>query len=107
MTERPRHTPGPYEDYFEGRTIVVGDTATHTDLAEFFYEGEHTVSTSREEAEANARLFIAAPDLLDALADMQAGWRYIRAFHGDLAGVGWDRCEDNATKSIAKARGEA
>lgn len=60
-------TPGPYEDYFEGRTIIVGDAATQTDLAEFFYCDEHTVSTTREEAEANALLFMAAPGLLAAL----------------------------------------
>lgn len=61
------HTPGPYELYSEGRTIIVGDAATHTDLAEFFYRDEHTVSTSREEAEANARLFMAGRDMLAAL----------------------------------------
>lgn len=65
-------TPGPYELYAEGHTIVVGDVATHTDLAEFFHEGEHTVSTSREEAEANARLFIAAPSLLAACKGLAA-----------------------------------
>lgn len=60
-------TPGPYELYDYGTTIVVGDVATHTDLAEFFYADEHTVSTMRDEALANAKLFRAAPDLLLAL----------------------------------------
>ena len=31
-----------------------------------------------------------------ALDDMYAGWRYIRQHHGDLYGVGWDRCETDA-----------
>ncbi|MFO0447482.1 MAG: hypothetical protein ACK52I_02125 [Pseudomonadota bacterium] len=31
---------------------------------------------------------------LEALRDMYAGWQYIRSFHGDLYGVGWDRCDE-------------
>lgn len=88
-------TPGPYELYSEGRTIVVGDVATHTDLAEFFYDGEHTVSTTRDEALANASRFMAAEDMLAALlwlkpyAELQVrkypdgeeigGWRMVLA----------------------------
>ena len=30
---------------------------------------------------------------IGALADILGGWRYIRQSHGDLYGVGWDRCE--------------
>lgn len=58
-------------------------------------------------AEANARLVAAAPDLHEAAADALAGWRYIRQFHGDLPGVGWDRVEQALTAALAKVRGKA
>lgn len=67
-------TPGPYELYSEGRTIVVGDVATHTDLAEFFYCDEHTVSTTRDEALANASRFMAASALLAACKALNRSW---------------------------------
>lgn len=35
-----------------------------------------------------------------ALFDMRAGWRYIRSVHGDLAGVGWERCEQSSTAAL-------
>lgn len=54
---------------------------------------------------ANAILMAAAPDLLAALGDMLSGWRYVRAEHGDLYGVGWDRAEEIAAAAIAKATG--
>jgi hypothetical protein len=57
------------------------------------------------EAEANADLLSAAPDLLAAAEDALAGWNYIRAAHGDLYGVGWDRVEKALSAAIAKARG--
>lgn len=55
---------------------------------------------------ANAYLISATPQLLEALKDMLAGWRYIRQTHGDLYGVGWDRCEQLANDAIAKTTGE-
>lgn len=39
--------------------------------------------------------------LREALTDMLSGWRYIRQNHGDLYGVGWDRCEDAARAALA------
>jgi hypothetical protein len=57
--------------------------------------------------EENAHLIAAAPDLLAALEDMLAGWKYIRESHGDIYGVGWDRAQDNAAAAIARARGES
>lgn len=62
-----RHTPGPYTDCFEGNTVLVVGGPHNDDLAEFFHYDEATVSVTREEAEANARLFIAASDLLLAV----------------------------------------
>lgn len=59
-----------------------------------------------QEAEANARLIAASPTLLEALEDMLSGWRYIREQHGDLYGVGWDRCEQAARAAITLATGK-
>jgi len=55
------------------------------------------------EATANARLIAAAPDGLKAAQDALAGWRYIRAHHGEIYGVGWDRVEEKLAAFIAKA----
>lgn len=55
------------------------------------------------EAEANARLIAAAPDLLEACKDLLSGWMYIRKVHGDLYGVGWDRAQQKAIDAIAAA----
>ncbi|MCK7258053.1 hypothetical protein L8O18_06180 [Enterobacter asburiae] len=55
---------------------------------------------------ANANLIAGAPDLLEALQDMLSGWKHIRAMHGDLYGIGWDRAQDKAQAAISKALGE-
>ena len=39
-----------------------------------------------------------------ALTDMLSGWRYIRRVHGELSGVGWERCEQMATAALAPER---
>jgi len=44
-------------------------------------------------------------ELKEALRDMNAGWDYIRRTHGDLYGVGWDRCEEKASAALAKCEG--
>ena len=41
-----------------------------------------------------------------ALADMLAGWRYIRQSHGDLYGVGWDRAQEKAEKALGLQPGQ-
>jgi len=38
--------------------------------------------------------------LRGALADMHAGWRYIRLHYGDLSGVGWERCDAAARAAL-------
>lgn len=50
----------------------------------------------------DTKLIAAAPELADALTDMLNGWRYIRAVHGDLPGVGWDRAQQKAETVLAK-----
>lgn len=54
------HTPGPYQECFEGNSIIVSGGPNNDDIAEFFYRDEATVSISRKEAESNARLLIAS-----------------------------------------------
>ena len=44
-------------------------------------------------------------ELVAALADLLSGWRYIRTYHGDLSGVGWDRAQQRAEAALAKAHG--
>lgn len=105
------HTPGPWvvknlepstigHDWVDGpdrRGIAVcGDVVGN---------GPHGYcqSVDTDEIAANALLIAAAPDLLDALEDMAAGWRYIRKHYGDLPGVGWDRAQFAAEAAIAKA----
>ena len=41
---------------------------------------------------------------LEALKDMNCGWRYIRESHGDLYGVGWDRSQEKADDAIEALR---
>lgn len=61
----------------------------------------------RKENEAEdyvtAGMLSAMPEMVDALTDMLSGWRYIRETHGDLYGVGWDRCEKAAEDALRKA----
>ena len=39
-------------------------------------------------------------ELEAAASDALSGWMYIRANHGDLYGVGWERVEDALTKAL-------
>ena len=41
---------------------------------------------------------------VEALEDMNCGWKYIREVHGDLYGVGWDRAQGKADDAITALR---
>lgn len=88
-------TPGPWtgKDMFRGVVLSGEGLSLSCGLAS-------------KEAKANGKLALAAPDLLEALQDLLSGWKYIRAQHGDLYGVGWDRAQDKAQAAISKALGE-
>jgi hypothetical protein len=79
----------------------------------------------REVEIANSQLIAAAPTMLtllesqaatiaeledelaglrNAATDAYYGWRYIRANHGDLYGVGWDRVENKLEAVLTKSR---
>lgn len=53
---------------------------------------EHKARAEAAEAERDR--------LREALDDMWSGWRYIRQNHGDLPGVGWERCEAKARAAL-------
>ena len=94
-----KFTPGPWGVWTVGGKLTVTDNANVNHLA--------YVVKEQPTALANAHLIAAAPDMFAALEDMLSGWDYIRMEHGDLPGVGWDRCEDAARAALAKARGQA
>lgn len=71
--------------------------------SELAWDGETANSWKARAQAAEQRL----KAVTEALADMRAGWRYIRAIHGDLYGVGWDRCEASATAALAAAQAPA
>ena len=80
--------------------------AEFSDFISFSHPGMALSGRATEETKANGRLAMAAPDLLEALHDMLSGWKHIRAMHGDLYGIGWDRAQDKAQAAISKALGE-
>jgi hypothetical protein len=93
-------TPGPWVVAYHdsnGQAVVSGK---HTEVCTCWH---HSVGSIVKQMRANAHLIAAAPDLYSAATDALAGWRYIRAQHGDLDGVGWDRVEQALTEALAKA----
>lgn len=65
-------TPGPWMLGEWDRNIFVYGGPNNDDIAEFNFADEHTVKITREEAIANARLFLAAPQMLAALVAIDA-----------------------------------
>lgn len=98
-------TPGKWEAddvrYQRDFRTFVNVMAPHGLVACVSSDPQHPETTA-----ANARLIAASPTLLEALEDMLSGWRYIREQHGDLYGVGWDRCEQAARAAITLATGK-
>jgi hypothetical protein len=69
-----------------------GDEEREFVSADFARTLERELTATKAEVEA----------LREALTDMHAGWQYIRSFHGDLYGVGWDRCDEKARAALIK-----
>ena len=67
----------------------------------YLQSAEHIRGITREEAEANAKLIAAAPDLYKALEDFLVEW-----FEDDESTKD-DPFADAARKALAKARGES
>ena len=92
-----------------GSWYVVDDHPSHACLyikSESHGDVFTTVYLITDKSQYDAQLISAAPELLEALKDMLSGWEYIRANHGDLYGVGWDRAQIKALAAIAKALGK-
>lgn len=61
MTEKTRHTPGPWEAHWHDKWII-GDKKTFTHIAEVCIDSKMRA----REMDENSRLIAAAPDLLEA-----------------------------------------
>lgn len=108
--ENTKHTPGPWVvDGPASMDIrcrvyrVINSDRFPAAFVPAWDQAEPGEVDGTEEAVANARLIATAPDLLAAAKDALAGWRYIRATHGELYGVGWDRVEQALTAAISRA----
>ncbi len=94
-----KFTPGPWR---YTKAAPSGDRGIHAEgtgiFAEAYADIRHAGENNAAEAEANARLIAAAPDLYAAL-DL------VLAVDPDGAGI-WD-AQNAARAALAKARGEA
>lgn len=95
MTQRIQHTPGPWTISGEEHANVI--CGAHFVVADVFPEASDmtTGAGTHEEAEANARLIAAAPELLAVCLALQERGAVIAT-----TGLG-----DQLTAAIAKAQG--
>ena len=102
MSTQTKHTPGPWaigNTHFvpgfspDGMDWIIAIRNTETGFA-CIAQG-----STKEKAEANARLIAAAPDLLEACIDAA---KFIMQGHGDQIAI-WD----TLNSAIAKAEGGA
>lgn len=93
-----QHTPGPWSAH--GPIVLAqGPTKRHVYLAILVDPFEHcTYSFSQEEAEANAKLIAAAPDLLEAANEVLK--HFMPSFPGSRA---VDDCLVQLAAAVAKA----
>jgi len=97
------HTPGPWNiskhaapDYCPQFGIYADGAAAHSDLA----------IVKDENAQANARLIAAAPELLEALryyVELHERWRMDMPERNENDGKAWERTRKIALDAIAKA----
>ena len=64
------HTPFRVLDERPGKPLVICDERDN-DLAEVYSADDSTVDTTREQAVAAARLFVASPRMLETLREVQ------------------------------------
>jgi len=95
------HTPGPWHAIIDNEgdvTYVTADSANDRDICDFYHvsrEGSQTYP--KENAEANARLVAAAPEMLAALEVIEM----------TLRGLGHLNLSDHAADLIKRAKGES
>ena len=90
-----KHTPGPLQYAFEGGTVAFILESDGTAVAKLSVTENTTAHRALAE---NARLFSAAPDLLEALK-----WMALQIEEGGYPG---GKCLKKARAAIAKATGE-
>ena len=91
-----KHTPGPLQYAFEGGTVAFILESGGTAVAKLSVTENTTAHRALAE---NARLFSAAPDLLEALK-----WMVLRTEEG---GYPDGKCLEEARAAIARATGES
>lgn len=104
MTHKTKHTPGPWHyDWTSKTNGYITGFHVGRQIAPMDEMGciEHLITIpndrpTEEEAEANARLIAAAPELLEALEELQ-GYELPVS----------QACLDRINAAIAKARGES
>ena len=108
MTTKNKHTPAPWRTWESGPAhFVVAENEQIVAITSRFGSkgGEDVTMTTRlSEAEANARLISAAPELLAAL---EATASKLMEYRQTGYTTGWDKPLSDARAAIAKATGEA
>lgn len=104
MSEERKYTPGPWIEDDELGWVIPTDTRTQ-------YGGAiaHAYGDNEEQQAANARLIAAAPELLEALEDLDRilDGPLADSITGDvMAEAGAYTALTNARAAIAKAKGE-
>lgn len=91
--KKPKHTPGPWYYEEKSQTVRVKEWEKYRLMGDFrgcivasLKESHNECDESRQEAEANARLIAASPDLLEAL---QKAVEVIMTWHGEEA-LSWN-----------------
>jgi hypothetical protein len=97
-----KHTPGPWSVHGDSHTLIGADDGKMM-LASAFHK--HAVcewQRTQAEAQANARLIAAAPELLAAL---QLAWKYYNdpTYQDDLTEIAF---ADDVVAALEKATGE-
>lgn len=81
-------------------SVIIADTASHDDVAEVFHNERHTVNQTVEQALQTARLFVAAPELLDLVSLV------LEHFDGSRPAKMWMETERLCRATLTKARGD-
>ena len=98
-----RHTPGPWKEGYYTGDIYAELVAGHSWSRIAAVTGEASGLITPDEAEANARLIAAAPDMLEAL---EQAWHLIHSFGPKPKDSTYTIVADKARAAIAKAKGE-
>ena len=105
MTEQAKREPKDGELWW----VVLNNNAELTVIAEWIGEQNHWFSNFIFDTESVTPIAPVAShelvrELVEALKDAQGGLDYIRKSHGELYGVGFDRCETQTLAVLAKAK---